>query len=150
VNSPRWSDDELLRELGAALADPPAGDAVTHAARAAFAWRTVDQDLEILTLADSELTAGALVRGTGPGAPRTFGFHGARLGVEIEIDETGILGQLIPPQPGQVTLVTSAGPQAMTQADEVGCFSFPLPARGPLRLDCRLGADHFVTEWITT
>lgn len=150
MNSPRWSDDELMRELGAALAEAPVEDAVTRAARAAFAWRTVDQDLEMLSLADSELTAGTLVRGTGPGAPRTFSFHGARLGVEVEIDETGILGQLIPPQPGQVTLVTSAGPQATTQADEVGCFSFPLPAPGPLRLDCRLGADHFVTEWIST
>jgi hypothetical protein len=149
VNSRRWSDEELLRELGAALTEPPTADEVTQAARAAFAWRTVDMDLEILALADSGLTAGALMRGTGPGAPRTFGFHGERLGVEIEIDETGIVGQLIPPQPGQVTLVRPTGPQAMTQADEVGCFSFPLPAPGPLRLDCTLGSDHFVTEWIT-
>jgi hypothetical protein len=149
VNSPRWTDDELLQELGAALREPPVADHVTRAAQAAFTWRTVDQDLELLTLASSGLTAGALVRGTGPGTPRTLAFYGERLSVEVEIDETGIIGQLTPPQPGQVTLVTPAGPQATTQADEVGCFSFPLPEPGPLRLDCRLGADHFVTEWVT-
>ncbi|HEY1344359.1 MAG TPA: hypothetical protein VGF54_05215, partial [Streptosporangiaceae bacterium] len=58
-------------------------------------------------------------------------------------------GQLTPPQPGRVTLVTAEGPQATAQADEIGCFTFPPPAPGPLRLDCQLGGDHFVTEWVT-
>jgi hypothetical protein len=69
--------------------------------------------------------------------------------VEIEVDRGGIVGQLTPPQPGQVTLVTAEGPGATAQADEIGCFTFPPPAPGPLRLDCRVGADHFVTEWVT-
>ena len=76
-------------------------------------------------------------------------FHGERLSVEIEIDQAGIIGQLTPPQPGQVTLLTAGGPQATTQTDEFGCFAFPDPPSGPLRLECRLGADHFVTEWVT-
>jgi hypothetical protein len=150
VCSPEWTDDELLQELRAALLEEPVAESVIRAAQAAFTWRTVDSELELLSLDSSEaLTAGALVRGDRPGEQRTFAFHGERLSVEIDIDGGGIVGQLTPPQPGQVTLVSAEGPQATAQADEVGCFTFPPPTPGPLRLDCRLGADHFVTEWVT-
>jgi len=150
VCSPGWTDDELLRELGAALREEPVAESVIRAAQAAFTWRTVDDELELLSLdTGAALTAGALVRGDGPGEQRTFAFHGDRLSVEIEIDRSGIVGQLTPPRPGRVTLVTAEGPGATAQADEVGFFTFPPPAPGPLRLDCRLGADHFVTEWVT-
>jgi hypothetical protein len=150
VCSPEWTDDELLQELRSALQEEPVAESVIRAAQAAFTWRTVDAELELLSLdATDELAAGALVRGGGPGAQRSFAFHGERLSVEIEVDEAGIVGQLTPPQPGQVTLVTAEGPQATAQADEIGCFTFPPPAPGPLRLDCQLGGDHFVTEWVT-
>jgi hypothetical protein len=146
---PRWSDDELLHELGAALKESTVDEDIVRTASAAFSWRTVDADLELLGVtADSAQAAGALVRG-GSGTPRTLAFHGERLSVEIEIDEAGIVGQLTPPQPGEVTLATGAGAEVTTQADEVGCFAFPRPAPGPLRLDCRVGADRFVTEWVT-
>ncbi len=148
--SPEWTDDELLQELRAALQEEPVAESVIRAAQAAFTWRTVDAELELLSLDTSDaLAAGALVRGDGPDEQRTFAFRGERLSVEIEIDGAGIVGQLTPPQPGQVALVTAEGPQATAQADEVGCFTFPPPAPGPVRLDCRLGADHFVTEWVT-
>jgi len=151
MNAPQRSDgdDELLAELRAALADPPGGDVIA-AAQAAFAWRTVDADLMLLTL-EAAGTTGAPVRGENE--PRTLAFHGERHGeplrVEMEIGDAGIFGQLIPPQPGQVTLVTAAGPKAVTQADEVGCFAFPAGTSGPLRLECRLRANRFVTEWVT-
>ena len=67
--------------------------------------------------------------------------------MEIEVEDNGIVVQLIPPQPGQVTLVTSDGPQAAAQADEVGCFTLPPPPPGPMRLDCELDGNRFVTEW---
>ena len=147
--SPGWTDDELLQELRSALQEEPVAESVIRAAQAAFTWRTVDAELELLSLdAGDELAAAALVRG-GAGAQGSFAFHGERLSVEIEVDGAGIVGQLTPPQPGQVTLVSAEGPQATAQADEVGCFTFPPPAPGPLRLDCRLGADRFVTEWVT-
>jgi hypothetical protein len=150
VCSPEWTDDELLQELRSALQEEPVAESVIRAAQAAFTWRTVDAELELLSLdASGELAAGALVRSGGPGAQRSFAFHGERLSVEIEVDKAGIVGQLTPPQPGQVTLVTAEGPQATAQADEIGCFTFQPPAPGPLRLDCQLGGDHFVTEWVT-
>lgn len=150
MSSPKWSDDELLRELHAALQEPPVDESVIRAAQGAFAWRTVNADLELLSLDEgSMLTDDALVRGSGPGAMRRLVFHGERLTVEVEIDEIGIVGQLTPPQPGQVTLLTADGPQATTQADDVGCFALPLPASGPVRLDCKVGAEGFITEWVT-
>ena len=147
MNSHRFSDDELLQELRVALQEAPADGNVIRAARAAFTWRTVDIDIELLCLdAESEQAAG-VVRASDQGPSRMLAFHGERLSVEIEIDEAGIAGQLTPPRSGQVTLVTPEGPQATAQADEVGCFTFP-PTSGPLRLDCRLGADRFITEWV--
>jgi len=121
-----------------------------RAAQAAFTWRTVDADLEILSL-EAELTASdtALVRDAGQGAPRVFTFHGERLSVEIEIDDAGIVGQLTPPGPARVTLVTPDGPQAAADADEVGFFSLPAPLSGPIRLDCQRGGERFLTEWTT-
>ena len=149
MNSP-WSDDELLRELAAALREEPVDDSIIRAGQGAFAWRTVDADLILLEL-DSSATAaaGAQVRAGESAAPRTLAFHGEQLSVEIEIDEAGIVGQLTPPQPGRVTLLTAVGQEASTQADEVGCFAFPSPLSGPVRLDCRVDDDHFVTQWIT-
>jgi hypothetical protein len=150
VCSPEWTDDELLQELRAALQEEPVAESIIRAAQAAFTWRTVDAELELLSLDTSDaLAAGALVRGEEPCAQRIFAFRGERLSVEIEIDGAGIVGQLTPPRPGQVTLMTAEGPQETAQADEVGCFTFPPPAPGPVRLDCRLGADRFVTEWVT-
>ena len=149
MNSP-WTDDELLRELAAALREQPVDESIIRAGQGAFAWRTVDDDLILLEL-DSSATAaaGAQVRAADSAAPRTLAFHGERLSVEIEIDEAGIVGQLTPPRPGRVRLLTAAGQEVSTQADEVGCFAFPSPLTGPIRLDCRVEDDHFVTQWVT-
>jgi hypothetical protein len=149
VSSP-WTDDELLQELAAALQEPPMDESVIRAAQEAFTWRTVDDDLVMLELDSSSLAAaGASVRDQGPGAPQTLAFRGEQLSVEVEIDEAGIVGQLTPPRLYQVTLVTADGPGVTTQADDVGCFTFPRPASGPMRLDCRLGDARFVTQWVT-
>lgn len=143
---PDWTDDELLRELRGALQEAPVDEACVHAAEAAFAWRTVDADLEILSLETSLAPPAAAVRAGGQGA-RSFTFHAERLDVEIELDNDGIVGQLTPPGPAQISLVTTDGSLAIAEADEVGCFTLPAPPRGPWRLDCRRGPDHFLTEW---
>lgn len=145
MSSPHWTDDELLRELRDALQEPAVDERHIRAAQAAFTWRTVDADLEILAL-ETDLAPAAEVRGSSA-VPRTFTFHGERLSVEIEIDGDGVVGQLTPPGPARVTLLTADGPQAATDADEVGCFSLPPPPPGPMRLDCQRGADRFLTEW---
>jgi hypothetical protein len=150
VSSPKWSDDELLSELGCALQESPVAESIIRAGHAAYTWRTVDAELELLALvAESELADSALVCRGETTVPCTLAFQGAQLSVEIEIDDAGIVGQLTPPRPGQVTLVRPSGPQATTRTDDVGGFAFPPPAPGPLRLACTMGDDRFVTEWVT-
>jgi hypothetical protein len=149
VSSLRWTDDDLLQELGAALREPPVDPDITAAAYAAFGWRNADAELELMILvAEAQPEPSGGVR-SGKGAPRTLTFRGDRISVEVEVDEDGIVGQLIPPRPGQVTLVTASGAVAAAQADEVGCFTLPAPPPGPLRLDCQLDGERFVTEWTT-
>ena len=150
LSSPRWTDDELLRELRAALREPSVDEKLIRAAQAAFTWRTVDADLEILSLETELVRDAALVRDAGQRAPRVFAFHGERLSVEIEIDHDGLVGQLTPPGPARITLVTPDGPHAAADADEVGCFTLPAPPPGPMRLDCQRGSDRFLTEWTST
>jgi hypothetical protein len=148
LSSPHWTDDELLRELRAALQEPPVDEKYIRAAQAAFTWRTVDAELEILSLeAELGVSGTAGVRGSGRATPRMFAFHGEHLSVEIEIDDDGIVGQLTPPGPARVTLVTTDGPQAAADADEVGCFTLPPPRPGPMRLNCQRGHERFLTEW---
>jgi len=50
MSSQRWSDDELLQELGAALRELPLDESVIRAAEAAFSWRTVDATLSCSAL----------------------------------------------------------------------------------------------------
>jgi hypothetical protein len=162
VNLPRQSDrdndrpddGELLRELRAALREPPVPEEILRAARGVFAWRTVDADLELLTLvsdgvSDGMLPGDALVRGDGSAAPRVMVFRGDRVRVEIEIDAIGVVGQVVPAQSCQVMMISAGGARSATQADEVGCFAFPPPEPGPFRLECAFGTDRFATEWVT-
>ncbi len=44
MNPPTWTDDELLRELSAALREPVVDEGFIRVARAAFTRRTVDVD----------------------------------------------------------------------------------------------------------
>lgn len=147
----RWrTDDDLLAELGAALREEQVEESVIRAGQAAFAWRTVDAELEIILLdAASALAGTSQVRGDQPGSPRTLFFRGERVSVDVEIDDAGLMGQLTPSGQGQVTLITADGPQATALTDEVGGFTLPPPGSGPMRLECTLGADHFLTEWTT-
>lgn len=154
---PNWNDDnELIRDLGAALRAGPPGrpdpleQMVIDAAETVRRWRTSDPDLELAVLMyDSTLDRRVLVR-DGADPPRTLVFgHGGRH-VEIEIDDGGIEGQLVPPQPGTVRLQTASGTSVETTADEVGCFHFALPHRVPVRIECAVGDDRLLTEWIVT
>ncbi len=68
--------------------------------------------------------------------------------VEIEVHAGRVTGQLLPPQPGSVRLLTSQGAFAQTTAGPTGCFVLDRPASGPLRLECDIGGPILVTEWV--
>ncbi len=150
VPSRNWNDDdELILDVADALRPNPTEQRVLAAARAAYRWRASDPDAELAALLyDSHLDTTALVRAPAGAAPRNLVFGRGDLRVEIELSDTGIEGQLVPPAAGVVRLLTVDGTAAETRADEVGCFAFPAANRGPIRIECAVPGGRFATEWI--
>lgn len=145
--------DELF-ELLAAISDevdsPP--PEVALAARAAFAWRTVDAELAELVYDswndDRELAG---VR-TG-GGPRRLTFDAPELTVEVEIDMGGdgicrLVGQVVPPCPGVVE-VRHTERSLSAPVDRLGRFTFDRVPSGHISLCCRAeGVPAVDTTWI--
>ncbi len=152
MTSPRWdeSDDTLLRELSQAVRNPePAPPRMLQAAKAAFSWRSVDDELELMTLVcDSTTHDGALLRSPLTTNPRTLVFDADTLSLEIEVGTDDIMGQLIPPQPAHATITTAAGTFAQTDTDETGCFQIPRPTEGPVRIRCTTATTSLTTDWM--
>ena len=143
-------DDPLLAELAEARSAARAvPESMRVAARAAFAWRTVEEELELLVLAhDSALvTDGGDVRAAPSDGPRELTFRGAALSVELEVG-ADVMGQLVPPGPGRVTLAGPLAVLAEADADALGCFRLPRPESGPVRLVCRTDDAAVTTGWL--
>jgi hypothetical protein len=142
-----WDDDErLLEELRAAVQQagaPTSG--MTAAAEAAFSWRTVDGELAVLSEEAAEAES-ALVRGA-PTAPRILEFRASQLSVELEQIDSALVGQLVPPGPGSVTLVGREGELARADADDLGCFTLPHVPAELVRVRCVTPSGALVTEW---
>ena len=142
-------DDALAAELAEVLRDrDPIPSSVLQAARGAFAWRTVDADLAVLSL-DSilEATASAGVRG---GGDRQLTFEAAQVSLEVDVVEGGrrVVGQVVPPQDGEIQL---EGPHTRSSAaiDERGQFTLSV-WNGPARLRfCPAAGPAVVTDWVT-
>jgi hypothetical protein len=153
-----WRDDD---ELLAALADAVrAASAVprefVEAGQAAYAWRAIDAELATLTYDSAAAQAtpdrGLAQAGTRaePAALRALTFAAGDLEIEVQIGADGLLGQVVPPQAGQVRAEPASGPAAVAAVDEVGWFEIrPVPAM-PFRLRVTAGdrAD-VLTGWIT-
>ncbi len=152
MTSPRWdeSDHSLLSELREALRNPEqAPHGMVNAAKAAFSWRNVDDELELMLLVyDSSTEDEAVVRNSFTSAPRMLVFEAGALCLEVEVGNDDIMGQLIPPQPAQVTLTTAEGKFAETDADETGCFQIPRPTGGSVRVQCATATTSLVTDWM--
>lgn len=150
--APRWnsSDDKLFQELKDAVAGPGhMADRMRDAAEAAFTWRTVDVELELLALSyDSSLDDAALVRGDTLTAPRTLIFEGEAITVGVEVGNDVLTGQIVPAQPGHVTLMTPQGWFGETESDDAGFFLLARPSPGPIRLECHTVIAHLVTDWV--
>jgi hypothetical protein len=148
-----WADDPaLVRELGEALAArealPPD---FTAAARAAFAWRTVDEELLLAELSfDSALPQGALATRSGADrASRMLVFDGGGYRIDAELDGEGeVVGQITPAGGGTVRCETPEAPFDEGAIDEVGCFSIRAPAKGMLRLHATVDGHRIATAWI--
>jgi hypothetical protein len=151
MSQPQWArtDDDLLAALrGALTAEPAVSDRVSLAAKASFAWRSVDQDLELLLLVeDSAQQRTAGVRSASGSDLRLLEFHSTELNLELEVSPGFVMGQLIPMQSGHITLSTAEGTFAETDADGTGSFRLPRPVSGPVRMVCQTDSAQLATEW---
>ena len=139
-------DEALLRELGDAVADSRAvTERARAAARAAYSWRTVDE--ELLDLAHDSEGAGLLVGGVG--TARVLGFRGPEVTLEVELDRGQLTGQVIPGQVCRVSVVTPAGDRWEVLSDESGVFMRPLEVTGPVRFVVEVGGRTQGTAWVT-
>src|SRR3954471_7513130 len=118
---PSSTDDEgLMKELGQALKQASVPDHRREAARAAFTWRTIDEELLALTH-DSLEMADATVRGVLD--VRTLGFESDGLSLEIEVDGDRVIGQVLDTDVDEV-VVESVGEGSQTsRVDGSGVFS---------------------------
>lgn len=143
-------DEALMSELREALRRR---DAVTplsrEAARAAFTWRTVDE--ELLQLSHDSLAAGAaLVRGPADAdQARIVSFQGEDVSVELEVGPDQVIGQLLPGQSGSVTLQSPNGPERTVGVDAAGFFEFAELPSGPLRLRVEVAGRVLTTGWLS-
>ncbi|MGH3665743.1 MAG: hypothetical protein ACRDU8_06600 [Egibacteraceae bacterium] len=154
MSAPTDPDEVLLAQLRAAAnRHDPVPEAVLEASRAALAWRAVDAELAELTydsLTDDRLLAGV----RGDDGPRTLVFESEAVTVEVEVhplsDHPGarLVGQLSPPQPAVLEVRHAAGVEPVV-ADDIGRFSVPRVAPGPVSLRCRLHRSGAViqTAW---
>jgi hypothetical protein len=115
----------------------------------AFAWHNIDAELAQLTYdSHTDRERVAMVRSE-TASIRALTFTSERLSIELEVSQSTLLGQIIPPQAGTLEVHTTAG-VASSPVDEIGCFAVePIP-NSPFRLRCRTadGTD-VLTGWIT-
>jgi hypothetical protein len=143
-------DEELLAALAQALrAREAVPEWFVETGKNAFAWHNIDAELAQLTY-DSrrDRDVAAAVRSE-TASIRALTFTSGQLSIELEVGESTLLGQIIPPRAGTLEIHTAAG-VASSPVDEIGCFGVsPIPA-SPFRIRCRTedGAD-VLTGWIT-
>ena len=155
----RWHDDDVLAdELAQALAEDDVRRRVEHAGatalrahRGMLALREeLDTELLLLTLVHDSRTSArtAGVRDRSGQPSRTLVLEGDGVGVEVEVGEAGVEGQLIPARQGRVVLRTPDGDVGAVTTDEVGYFRLDAPPTGPVRLVCESADGVCVTEWL--
>lgn len=151
-----WADDDddLVAEVKEALkgSGQEVPSRMLEAARAAFAWRTVDAELERLQLSsDSFRDDLTLVRGSAGPQPRLLVFEGNGIGVQVEVSSKTVIGQLYPTRSGLISVICASGEISGARTDEMGCFIDNRPkSSGPMRLRCDTEETSFLTDWFTT
>jgi hypothetical protein len=118
--------------------------------KATFAWHNIDADLAALTY-DSALEESPALAHTReePALLRNLTFTSTDLTIELEITSDALLGQLVPPQPGEVEVIDAARHINATAIDELGSFLLrPVPSKS-FRLHLRPSRGPAVlTGWI--
>jgi hypothetical protein len=145
-----WDDDErLLADLAEAVrATQRLADTIAAQAEGALTWRTIDEDLLQASLTfDSSLEATAGTRAE-PGQTRLLVFTATPLSMELEVTQDGVVGQILPPGPGEIHVETPDGAEYSVGADESGFFELPPLPADAVRLRCDTATGRVVTDWV--
>jgi hypothetical protein len=133
--------DFPLTTLVETTGDDPAWREITDSC---YAWHL--EGVAALTF-DSRLEP---VRGlrSGPGQPRVLIFTATHLSLELEVMADLVVGQIVPPGPGEVVVETPDGSSFRIEADDIGLFDFAGLPRGQVRLRCQTPDGNLVTDWV--
>ena len=124
-----WDDDllEMLRKATQARETVPAHFIET--AKSAFAWHNIDAELAQLTFDSCADREPASVRSE-TASVRALTFTSAHLYIELEVTESSLIGQVMPPRTGHVEVQSQPGPTVTVPIDDIGCFTIePLPGQ---------------------
>jgi len=133
--------EELARAVAQTETVP---DHRREAARAAFTWRTIDEELLALTHDSLEL-ADAAVRGALD--VRTLGFEADGLSLELEVDGDRVFGQVLDAEVAEVVVESTEAGAHHWPVDSSGVFSGAVP-HGPVRFAVQVGGVLRHTPWI--
>ncbi len=110
------------------------------------AWHLVDKDLASLSF-DSSVEPVRAQRAE-PGQARVLIFTTTPLSLELEVMADHVVGQIVPPGPGQIVVETPDGATFQVEADDIGFFDFAGVPRGQVRLRCETATGRLVTDWV--
>ncbi len=153
-----WADDDALAlDLATAVAAADLDERVESAGLRAFGIQRELQalrdelDLLLLDLVHDSRDDEALVavRDRSGGSSRSLVFEGDGVGVEVELTDDRVEGQLIPAGPGRVAVQGPDGEIADVVTDEVGYFRLEVRPHGPVRLVCSRDGGACATQWLT-
>jgi hypothetical protein len=121
---------------------------VLDAGRAAFSWRTIDAELAHLTY-DSETSDALAGARSQQAALRAMTFASSSFTIEIQVEPTMLLGQLIPvAEAGELAVAMQDGRSFDVSYDELGCFTIDPKPAATFRLQLP-GEAAVVTDWIS-
>ncbi|MGW6195823.1 hypothetical protein ACWF0M_06715 [Kribbella sp. NPDC055110] len=150
MTRPPWDDDDrLLEDLAEAVrGTQPLADMIAARAEGVLSWRTIDEDLLQASLTfDSSLEAVTGTRAE-PGQTRLLVFSSTPLSVELEVTQDEVVGQILPPGPGEIHVETQDGIEYSVSANESGFFELPSLPTDAVRLRCDTPTGRVVTDWV--
>jgi hypothetical protein len=79
---------------------------------------------------------------------RVLIFTSSPLSLELEVMAGHVVGQIVPPGPGEILVETSDGATFQVEADDIGFFELSGGPRGSVRLRCDTPAGRLITDWV--
>jgi hypothetical protein len=123
-------------------------DDVVGAAKASFAWRSVEDELAALVYDSADDTP--VLVGVRGGSARQLTFEAGDLTIELEVGGAarGVVGQLSPAQPASIELRHDGG-SAFVDSDALGRFGIERVPDGPVSLRLQqAGGGRVATDWV--